>query len=392
MHSNVAELVSRPLPTGAPVQLGEKALTAAIYIHDLSPGGVERQSLALARQLQERQVGVTLVVHRLRGELMPLLPEDLPVLELNGRRTLDDVLGLRRFLREERPVVLLANVDHNNVAAAMARAVSGTATKVIICQHNPLSKGYHATVNWKHRMVPWMYRALRSNIDHAVAVSRGVAAELVECGGLPPEKVSTIYNAVIGQDFYSRAQAPVDHPWLNTHDRPVFVTAGRLVAMKDHHTLLRAFARLRQQRPARLIVLGVGPMQEELQALTQTLGVEEDVDLAGFVQNPLPFMRASDAFVLSSRSEGFGNVLVEAMGCGTPVVSTDCPHGPADILEGGRYGTLVPPRDPEALADGMASVLDSPDRWPESLLMQRAHAFSYDACADNYFRLFKRFL
>nr|WP_294520891.1 glycosyltransferase [uncultured Rhodopila sp.] len=365
-------------------------LSAAIYIHDLSPGGVERQSLVLARELRERDVDVSLVVHQMRGELIPLLPHGIPVVNLDSARTLQDVLRLRRYLRDEQPQVFMANVDHNNVAASLANALAGTETKLVICQHNPLSSGFHATVNWKHRVVPWCYGALSSFIDHAVAVSDGISAELVHQAGLPADKVSTIFNAVIGDDFEARAAEPVSHPWLMHRDRPVFVSAGRLVEMKDQRTLLRAFALHLRTAQARLMLLGSGPMLDELRILAAELGIAEHVDFAGFVQNPLPYMRAADAFVLSSRSEGFGNVLVEAMGCGTPILSTDCPYGPGDILERGRYGLLVPPRDPEALAPGFSRILQEAHRWPAALLRTRANKFTYDACAEAYWSLFRR--
>jgi glycosyltransferase involved in cell wall biosynthesis len=365
-----------------------RRLSVAIYIHDLSPGGVERLSLVLARELQVRGVDVTLVVHQARGELLPLLPEGIPVVNLDSARTLQDINLLKRFLRDQRPDVLMANVDHNNIAAALANALAGTTTKLVICQHNPLTAGYHATVNWKHRLVPWFYRLLASCIDHAVAVSRGIAAELIHAG-LSSPKVSTIFNPVIGDDFADRALLPVDHPWLVDKDRPVFVTAGRLVEMKDHQNLLRAFAIHLRTHPARLVLLGVGPKLEELQALAASLGIAEHVAFEGFVPNPLPYMRAADGFVLSSRSEGFGNVLVEAMGCGTPVLSTDCPHGPSDILADGEYGVLVPPRDPEALASGLDRLLSARTVWPADTLRERAGEFSYGACADAYARLFR---
>lgn len=365
-------------------------LSAAIYIHDLSPGGVERQSLVLARELRNRHVDVTLVVHQLRGELLPLLPAGVPVVNLDSGRTLQDVFRLRQYLRREKPDVLLANVDHNNIAASLANVLAGSGTKVIICQHNPLSAGFHATVNWKHRVVPMCYWALSSYIDHAVAVSRGISDELVHQAGLPSSKVSTIFNAVIGDDFDCRANQAIVHPWLMASDRPVFVTAGRLVEMKDHRNLLRAFALYLKTAPARLIILGTGPMLNDLRGLAGSLGILPDVDFAGFVENPLPYMRAADAFVLSSRSEGFGNVLVEAMRCGTPCVSTDCPYGPGDILGRGAYGVLVPARDPEALAGGLDRVIRQAELWPADVLRDRAGAYSYDACADAYRELFQR--
>jgi glycosyltransferase involved in cell wall biosynthesis len=369
----------------------QKRITAAIYIHDLSPGGVERQCLVLAREMHDRDVNVILIVHQKRGELIPLLPPDLPVYNLQSSRTLQDVLRLRRFLLDHQPDVLMANVDHNNIAAALANALAGTKTKLVIVQHNPLSAGFHATVNWKHRLVPWFYRVLAGSIDHAVAVSDGIRQELLG-SGLAETKVSTICNAVIGPDFDARAQVPVLHPWLVKKDIPVFVTAGRLVEMKDHRTLLRAFALHLRQRPSRLMLLGAGPMLQELRSLAGTLGIADHVAFEGFVPNPLPYMRAADAFVLSSRSEGFGNVIVEALGCGTPVVATDCPHGPADILAHGKFGILVPPRDPEALAPAFSRILESAAIWPAETLRARASAFSYDACADQYVDLFRRLI
>jgi glycosyltransferase involved in cell wall biosynthesis len=380
-HQDAPNPISDPQP--------EKRVTAAIYIHDLSPGGVERQTLVLARELQVRGVDVVLVVHQVRGELVPLIPSGIPVVNLHSARTLQDILRLRRFLLDEQPDIFMANVDHNNIAAAMANVLAMTATKLVIVQHNPLSAAYHATVNWKHRVVPASYRALASRIDHAVAVSDGIAAELVHRAGLPAAKVSTILNPVIGDDFDDRASAPVQHPWLVEKDRPVFVTAGRLVEMKDQRTLLRAFALHVRQHPSRLILLGSGPMLNGLRKLTGDLGIAEHVAFAGFVANPLPYMRAADAFVLSSRSEGFGNVLVEAMGCGTPIVSTDCLHGPADILARGKYGILVPPRDPAAMALAFSRILRERVNWPKDRLRARASAFTYSACADGYAHLFR---
>jgi exopolysaccharide biosynthesis WecB/TagA/CpsF family protein len=366
----------------------DRRISVAIYFHDLSPGGVERQSLVLARELQARGVDVTLVVHAMQGELLSLLPPGVPVLNLHSARTLQDVFRLRRYLLNDQPDLLLANVDHNNIAAALANALAGSATKLVICQHNPIGSGFHATVNWKHRVVPWLYRRLASRIDHAVAVSEGIAGELVG-NGLAPSKVSTIFNAVIGDDFADRSRAQMHHPWLLQKDRPVFVSAGRLVATKDQQNLLRAFAIHLRTHPTRLILMGAGPKLAELQTLAGSLGIAEHVAFEGFVQNPLPYMRAADGFVQSSQFEGFGNVLVEAMGCGTPVLSTDCPYGPAEILAHGQFGILVPPRDPEALASGLARLHGARARWPADLLRERAGAFSYRACADAYTRLFR---
>jgi glycosyltransferase involved in cell wall biosynthesis len=167
----------------------------------------------------------------------------------------------------------------------------------------------------------------------------------------------------------------------------VFVTAGRLVGHKDHPTMLRALALHRQHTPARLLVLGTGDMLESLQALARDLGVADAVDFLGFRANPLPYFRRADAFLLTSLSEGFGNVLVEAMACGTPVISTDCPHGPREILDNGRFGKLIPLREPVALAAAMGRLPELRARCPEAKLRAHARTFTYAACAARYLNL-----
>jgi glycosyltransferase involved in cell wall biosynthesis len=199
----------------------------------------------------------------------------------------------------------------------------------------------------------------------------------------------TINNPVVGPDFAARSAEPVEHPWFHQPGRPVFVTAGRLVTQKDHEMLLRALAIHRQRFDSRLIILGSGPLAEALQALAVQLGLLGSVDFLGFQPNVLPYIRQADAFVLSSRCEGFGNVIVEALGCGTPVISTDCEHGPAEILDHGRYGVLTEARSPVAMAQAMDQASTLRDRFPAELLRQRAGDFSYAACASRYMAMFK---
>ena len=227
----------------------------------------------------------------------------------------------------------------------------------------------------------------RNRTKHGM--SNGVARELVEIARLPAARVLTINNPVVGPDFSSRSAEAVDHPWFHQTDRPLFVTAGRLVLQKDHETMIRALAIHRQRFDSRLIVLGNGPLQMELTRLAEQLGVASAVDFVGFRANALPFIRKADAFLLSSRCEGFGNVIVEALGCGTPVISSRCAHGPAEILDNGRYGVLVEQQNPEDFAAAMDQVLSLRDRFPADMLRQRAAEFSYAACASRYMVLFK---
>src|SRR3954452_14198277 len=219
--------------------------------------------------------------------------------------------------------------------------------------------------------------------DAVVAVSDGVADALARVTGLPRGLIRTIHNPVVGPELEALSREPVAHPWLAPGQPPVVLSAARLTVQKDLPTLLRAFALLRARRAVRLLILGDLPTPErteasigELRDLAYRLGVAADVELPGFVENPYAWMARASLFALSSAYEGFGNVLVEAMACGCPVVSTDCPSGPAEILDGGRYGPLVPVGDAEALAEAMARVLAAPPERAE--LVARADQFSVD--------------
>jgi len=374
--------------TGSAVPNTSRALSVAIYLHDLRGGGVERQSLIIAEELRRHGADVTLVVHRLRGQLLDHVPACLPVIDLASSRTLSDVPRLVRFLRTEQPDILLANVDLNNIAALLAKAISLSRTKIVICQHNPITAGSTAEDNWMYRYVGLAYRLLRPLIGHAIGVSAGVANELVTLGAVSRKRVATINNPVVGPDFQTRCEQPVEHPWFGQPGHPVFVTAGRLVPEKDHETMLRALAIHRRSCDSRLIIFGSGAMMPRLKALVKELDLTDVVDFQGFHSNVLPFFCRADAFLLSSSTEGFGNVIVEAMGCGTPVISTRCEHGPAEILDNGRFGVLVEPRNPNAMAAAMNEVATLRERFPAELLRNRALDYSYAACASRYMALF----
>jgi glycosyltransferase involved in cell wall biosynthesis len=386
-----------------------RAMSVAIYLHDLAGGGVERQSLIIAEEFRRQGADVTLVLHRRRGELLQQVPQGLRIVDLNSARTLTDIPGLVRFLRAEKPDILLSNVDLNNIAALLAKGLGFSRTKVVICQHNPISQNFVTGEKWMYHHIALAYRILSPLMTRAVAVSAGVAAELESSAGLPAARILTIHNPVVGPDFEGRCAEAAYHPWFDRDagsasqgealqgevpqgkvpQGPVFVTAGRLVPQKDHETMIRALALHRRRHDGRLIVLGDGPRREALQDLVMQLGLGDAVDFLGFRQNALPYFRQADAFLLSSRCEGFGNVIVEAMGCGTPVISSRCEFGPAEILEDGRYGVLVEPQNAAALAEAMDQAATLRERFPADMLRRRAGEFSYAACASRYMALFK---
>jgi len=191
-----------------------------------------------------------------------------------------------------------------------------------------------------------------------------------------------IYNPVVTPSLKSLATAPVDHPWIGTNQPPLVLAVGRLTAQKDYPTLLRAFAKVRSRRNCRLIILGEGELRDSLEALTSQLGIADSVQLPGFADNPFAWMSKASLFVLSSAWEGLPNVLIQAMACGTPVVSTDCPSGPAEILENGKWGRLVPVGDEVALAEAMDRALED-KVFPDVAV--RATYFSLDSALNEYY-------
>lgn len=355
----------------------------AMYLPDFALGGVAAVALRLAAGFTEAGLPTRLVVDRETGPLRDEVPEGVKVTALGAGRKLAALPRLAGFIRRERPRVLVSHLGHGNIMAVLAAA--GTGTKVVACQHNALSAQTSATGTFSHRVLPRLYRLTQRWTAGYVAVSEGVAADWSAAACIPRRRIATIYNPVIDSGFEGRAGEGVDHPWYRDRTAPLLVAVGRLEDQKDIPTLLQAFRILRDQRPARLVLVGDGSRRGMLEGLAASLGLADDVWFAGARRNPLPFIRGADLLALSSRFEGFGLVLVEALACGTPVVSADCPHGPSEVLGGGTYGRLVPPGDPAALAIALSATLDSPP--DAALLRARAADFSTGAATAAWLAL-----
>ena len=369
----------------------------ALFISGLSVGGVQRSMLSLAHGLAARGHRVDLVVPKadglFRSQVSPLvrlvnIEHWWMRLPLIGRwkrsRALVSPPALARYLRQEQPDVLLSASHYVNLAAIWGRWLAGTGTPLVISQRTELSRAIANTdfPGGRRPLLGWMARRFYPAADAIIAVSNGVADDLAALAALPRTSIWTIYNPVVTSDLMSKALEPLEHPWFAPGAPPVILGVGRLAAQKDFATLLRAFARIRAVRPARLLVLGEGRTRPELETLALGLGLNEDLALPGFVDNPFAYMARAAVFVLCSRYEGLPGVLIQAMASGCPVVSTDCPSGPREILEDSIYGPLVPVGDDAAMADAILSVLERPpDRKG---LIARAAQFSVDRAVDQY--------
>ena len=297
------------------------------------------------------------------------------------------VSDLTRYLRREKPTALLSAKSYPNLTALWAKRRTDVATRVVISEHVHLSRDLQSQrrPKWRKRFVGPVFRRFYPWADAIVGVSDGVADDLSRLARLPRERITTIYNPVVTSALHAQARAPLDHAWFQPETPPVVLGIGRLHQQKDFPALLRAFARVRAQRPVRLVILGEGKLRTELEMLARTLGIAADVAMPGFVENPYAYLARAAVFALSSAWEGLPTVLIEALACGCPVVSTDCPSGPAEILDGGRYGRLVPVGDDMALARAICATLDAPP--PAERLHDRAMCFSADRAVERYCRI-----
>jgi glycosyltransferase involved in cell wall biosynthesis len=395
----------------------------ALLFGSFRTGGVAKMRLHAARELLARGFAVDLVVTRKRGDLLGAVPEGARVIELErsplwraraailtadpgslapllsalalGQKPsgkLRYLPSLVRYSRATRPHGVLAATAPLNLIAVWARRLARLDSRVVVGEHTMMSGETLAGRRWLYDCPPALLHRAYLQADAVLAVSDGVAAEMAAYADIPRHRIATVYNPAVAPYVATMARGQVDHDWFMPGGPPVILGVGNLKPQKDFATLIRAFARVRAERPARLVILGDarGPDKDatyvaELKGLPAQLGIATDVSFAGFAENPFAYMSRAAVFVLSSAWEGFGNVLAEALACGCPVVSTDCPSGPAEILDRGRYGPLVPVGDDAALAAAICRVLDAPPSRDE--LTGRAASFTVERAVDRYLQL-----
>lgn len=353
----------------------------ALFLPSLRGGGAERVMVALANGFADRGIMVDLVLTSASGPYRSEVSDAVRVIDLQSTRVLASLPGLIGYLRRERPTAMLSAMRHANIVAYLATRLSGQSTRLVVSEHNTLSQSEKRTGR-KGDVVRAMMRPVYIRCYSVVAVSNGVADDLAHELSLPRDRIQTIYNPVVSDQLVAKSKEATSQ--LAAPERPIILAVGRLTAQKDYPTLLRALALLRQSVSVSLVILGEGELRESLERLAVELGISGQVQMPGFVENPYAWMRQADVFVMSSAWEGLPTVLIEAMACGIPVVSTDCPSGPREILEAGKWGGLVPVGDHVSLAKAIRAALESECK-PDVRL--RAGAFSVAAAVDNYVRL-----
>lgn len=356
-----------------------KSERIALFMPNLAGGGAERVMLNLAEVFTTRGFRVILIVLRAEGELLDQIPNGVSLITLNKSKPRQSIWPLCIILRKFRPAVMLSTLSQLNWVACLATRLARCGTRCVVREANQLS--LDGPSRWlRPRLLYWSCRYAQH-----LSVSQGAADDLERVLGLQDGSVHVIYNPVICESLFNRAAESIEHPWFKRGESPVILAVGRLVEAKGFDVLLNAFAQLPRDRSASLLILGEGPERSALEAQRHRLNLDSNVSFLGYVSNPIAYMAKASVFVLSSRWEGLPGVLIEALACGARIVATDCPSGPKEILDGGRFGRLVPPEDPDTLADALLEALNGayPKESPTEWLQQ----FQLDTVADHYLKL-----
>ena len=353
----------------------------ALLIPNLMGGGAERVMVNLAEGFRSEGWIVHMVLLEPVGEYMKLLPSGVSVIDLKSTGMIRGIPALIKYLRAERPDVMVSAMEYVNLVGLASRFLARVPTRTILTVHVTLSQTVRHTRSWKEKLLPVLSRMLYRYASAVIAVSRGAADDLARVTGIPRDTIRVIHNPVLTPSIERKRVEPVDHPWFAPGQPPVILGVGRFVAQKDFPTLFRAFSIVRAARRSRLILLGNGPLRDEHRALAQSLGIGEDVDMPGFVDNPYALMSKSTVFVLSSSWEALPTVLIEALACGARVVSTDCESGPREILELAGTGTLVPVGNHQAMARAILNSFDAPPMPVRDAFLT---AFDSRAAVRNY--------
>lgn len=354
----------------------------AFFLATSGHSGVDRLMGNLIREIARRDYRIDLLQVRGHGPYIEPLPSGVRCIDLVSRHVNGSLPGLICYLKKERPRALLSDKDRLNRLALLAKRIAHVNTNVTV------RIGTTVTVNllertWSERRLQYAsIRYLYPQAHSIIVPSQGAGDDLNHIAGRVLPQLQVLPSPVVTPDFEGLCQARVDHPWVIDRIRPLILAVGELCRRKDFVTLIQAFSRLATTTNARLLILGEGRLRPLLEQMIAKFGMQNRVGLPGFFANPYPYMARADLFVLSSICEGSPVVLMEALAAGTPVVATDCPSGPREVLQNGRIGMLVPVGEPDALFRAMREALAK--RPQRALLRSAAAPFHVAAAADGY--------
>ena len=357
----------------------------AVFMSTSGHSGVDRAMQHLIPALAGRGYSVDLLKVRKHGPNLKEVPVGVRVIDLGSSHTYSSLFAVVRYLRRERPAVMLSDKDRVNRTAFLARLLARVPTRLVFSQGTTIS----LFLKHQGRFDRWLQRNSIRHLyplaDNFIVTCQGVADDMVAYTGIPRGCIQVVESPVVPKRLFAEEQPRPAHPWFQPGEPPVIVSVGELSSDKDHLTLLRAFAHVRTHLPCRLLILGSGKQRDNLLMTASELGVAEDFALPGFDPNPYPYMSHAAVFGFSSRREGLGFVLIEALAAGTPVVSTDCPSGPREILHNEKYGKLVSMGDVKAMASALLETLASP-RPARDFVREAAWPYEVERATTAYLR------
>lgn len=355
--------------------------TIAIVMPDLKFGGAERVAVNLANSLSQRNYNVHFIMLEATGEFLKELKSEIKIFDLKAKQIRGCIIPLIKYLWVYKPDSMLLSMWPLTIIGIIARWLSRVNTRIVVSEHTTWSQSDVVNIFKKGWKIKTTIRFIFPYADAIVCVSKGAADDLAEFALLDRNLISVIYNPVVNEKKFLKSIDLLPHEWWTGNHKRI-ISVGALIPVKDHTLLIDAFNLLKQKINVKLLIVGEGDCRKNLESQIKSLGLGADVFLPGFIEEPAPYFQRADLSVLSSRAEGFGNVLVESLSVGTPVVSSDCRSGPNEILCGGKYGILVPQGDRNAMAEAMGKSLSI--SHDSNILINRSKAFAVEKIVDQY--------
>lgn len=356
----------------------------AFYLATSGHSGVDRAMQNLIPAVARRGHAVDLLHVRKHGPHFAEAPPGVRIVDLGVSHVYNSLPAVVRYLRRERPVVMLSDKDRVNRTAFFSRLLAGVPTRLVFSSGTTLSIELANRGLVDRTLQRWSFGHLYRRVSNVIVTSEGVKTDMSAYTGLPIGCIEVVPSPVVPAELFTTEQPRPEHPWFREGEPPVILGVGELGRRKDFPTLIRAFAAVRRRQSCRLMILGRGRDRDSLLSLAGELGVADGVALPGFEPNPYSYMAHAAVFAFTSLWEGLGFVIIEALAVGTPVVATDCPSGPREILHDGKYGELAPVGDVAAIAAGIEKALsERPDR---EYLQQGALPYEIEASTTAYLR------
>ncbi|MEO8085694.1 MAG: glycosyltransferase [Bacteroidota bacterium] len=364
----------------------ERRIHVAFMVGSLRMGGAERMMIHTANQLA-KYVQVSFLSLTGGAELKPELQKNVRLISFEKKKTLAAIPAILKFLKTEKPDVLISTQIHVNLVAMLLKIVFRTKTKIILREATSPGAQFMNFQDVRSRTVKWMVKMLYPKADAIVAICEAVKNNLVEHHFAKMEQVTVIFNPVINQHLIEGMKVETDDEFFHA-GVPVIISSGRLAPVKNFSLLIESFHKLLQKQDARLIIMGEGQERSKLESLISQVHLDRKVKLIGMKQNPFPYLKKSSVYVLTSLFEGLPNALIEAMACGLQLISVDCPGGSGEVLMNGELGKLVPMNNVDALADAMSAAIQNP--LPKNLLLEGVKRFDAEKVSVEYLKLVER--